>query len=444
MSRRAVSGLAALGMLLAGLLVALAALEAGDTDRAAAARRGGNRGDLFAELADPRRIGSFGRGAWSWFQDPRAVHVGGTDGPTFVGWIAWNGAITVGDYDPVRGLVRTHVLGHWIHDDHASPAILVEPDGRLTVFWSGHNGHTMDFRTSQRPEDISAWGPVQHLHARLAGDLGFTYPNPVLLPAENDKLYLFWRGASWSTDYVTRTVSGRWSKPDQLIAVPGERPYVKVASNGSDEIAFAFTNAHPRNTITSIYYAVYRHGSLWTAGGRWIARIGKGPIAPSQADLVYNGPRARVPSWVWDVALAHDGDPVIVYATFPSVSDAVYWYAVWNDRRWVSHFLTFGGASISPGTIETEYSGGIALDHADPSILYLSKEVGRSFEIQRWITSDGGYRWQHGTVIDTGSDAIRPVVPRGAAGPIRLLWMSGDYGRYIRYRTSIAFLTGTA
>jgi hypothetical protein len=143
------------------------------------------------------------------------------------------------------------------------------------------------------------------------------------------------------------------------------------------------------------------------------------------------------------VALARDGDPVIVYATFPSVSDDAYWYARWNDRRWVSHFLTFGGPSISPGTLETEYSGGIALDHSDPSTLYLSKKVGRRFEIQRWTTGDGGYRWRHATVIDTGGDAVRPVVPRGPTGPIRLVWMRGDYGQYIHYRTSIAFLTGT-
>jgi BNR repeat-containing family member len=435
---------------LALLVVAsLARLSGGRGGRAAAQRSApassraanGPRADLFAALVDPRHTGTFGHGAWCWFADPRVVHVGGPYGEAFVGWIAWDGAITVGAYDPVRGLVRTHVVGHWIHDDHASPALLVEPDNRLTVFWSGHNGHTMDYRTTLRPEDISAWGPVMHLHARLPGDLGFTYPNPVLLPAEHDKLYLFWRGASWGTDYATRTAAGRWSEPRQLIALPGQRPYVEVAGNGSDEIALAFTNAHPRDTVTSVYYAVYRHGSLWTAGGRRIAPMGSGAIAPSQADLVYNGPAAGVPSWVWDVAIDAQGHPVIVYATFPAMNNGAYWYARW-DGRWVSHFLTFAGPSISPGTIETEYSGGIALDHSDPSVLYLSRKVGRTFRIERWVTRDGGYRWRHTTVVDTGGDAVRPVVPRGG-GSVELAWMSGHYGRYIRYRTSIAFLTGT-
>jgi len=70
--------------------------------------------------------------------------------------------------------------------------------------------------------------------------------------------------------------------------VPGERPYLKVATNGSDEIGLAFTNAHPRDTLTSVYYAAYRHGSLWTAGGRRIADVGCGPIAATPS-----GPTAR-------------------------------------------------------------------------------------------------------------------------------------------------------
>lgn len=443
MTRRAVLGVA---VLVALVVSALLALGEGGRSHSAARQRDvalGARSDLFESLATPRWIGRFGRGAWSWFQDPRAVHVGGPNGPTYAGWIAWDGAITVGSYNSVSGVVHTHAVGRWIHDDHASPVILAEPDGRLTVFWAGHNGHTMNYRTTRRPDEISAWGPLHHLRARLPGDLGFTYPNPVLLPAEHDKLYLFWRGASWSTDYITRTPDGRWGSPHVLIAVPGQRPYVKVASNGRDEIALAFTNAHPRDTLTSIYYAAYRDGSLWTAAGRRIASAEDGPIAPGQADLVYDGPAAGVASWVWDVAFARDGDPVIVYATFPSTRDDAYWYARWDDRRWVSHFLTYGGPSISPGTLETNYSGGLALDHADPSIVYLSKKLGRWFDIQRWVTPDGGYRWRHATVVATDGDAVRPIVPRGADGPVRLAWMSGQYGRYIHYRTSIRFLTGT-
>lgn len=400
--------------------------------------------DLFARLEQlaSKRVGQLGRGAWCWFGDPRAVHVGGPYGQTFVGWIGWNGAITIASYDPVVGVTRMHAVGRWFHDDHASPSILLEPDQRLTVFWSFHNGATMNYRTTVRPLDIGAWGPIRHVRSRLPGNLGFTYPNPVLVPAEGDKLYLFWRGQDWGTDYATRTPSGRWSAAHELISQPGQRPYVKVAGDGSDQIAMAFDDAHPGDTSTSVYYVVYRRGSLWTAGGRWIARLGGAPIAPRRAQLVYDGRATGVPSWVWDVAFDRVHHPVIVYTTFRSLGNHAYWYARWNGRRWVSHFLTYAGPSISPGTIEDFYSGGLVLDHGDPSVVYLSRKTSGWFEIERWTTPDGGVTWSHATVARSRtSDDVRPVVARGAdGGPMSLLWLSGHYGSYVGYRTSIAFL----
>ena len=370
------------------------------------------------------------------------MYVAGQFEEIFVGWIDWSGNVTVGAYDPQSGVTSNHVIGHLFHDDHSDPSIFVEPDKRLTVFWSGHGGAQMDYRSTVRPEDISAWEPLQHVPRDVKGSLGVTYPNPVLLSAEDDKLYLFWRGADWSADYATRTLNGHWSRTHELIRVRGQRPYVKVASDGRHRIALAFTNGHPRRVLTSIYYAVYRAGSLWTAGGRWIAPIAGGPIAPRRADLVYNAHATHVPAWVWDVALDPRGRPVIVYVTFPSVQRQEYWYAAWTGMRWISHFLTTGGGTISPGTREYEYSGGIALDHSDPSILYLSRQVSGGFEIERWTTADGGVRWRHVVVVPAGgTENVRPLVPRGwDRGRMSLLWLRGHYGYFTRYRTSVDFL----
>jgi hypothetical protein len=399
---------------------------------------------LLCAASASARIITWGHGSWSWFGDPRAVYVRElSSGTTFVGWIDWSGHVTIGAYDPRFGLMRTHVVGEEFHDDHSTPSILVEPDQRLTVFWSGHNGRVLRYRTTDRPLDISAWGRTGHVNSAVRGPDGFTYPNPVLLPAEGDRLYLFWRGRDYSQDYATRTLAGRWSPSRRLISAPGQRPYVKVDSNGRDTIVFAYTNGHPRERITSVYFAEYRHGWLRHADGRLIARIGAGAIAPSRGDLVYDGPaNHRTSGWVWDVAIDRQGRPVIVYATFQKVSNHEYWYADWDGRRWVSHFLTFGGPTISPRTIEKQYSGGIALDHADPSIVYLSRKAGSGWEIQRWTTSNGGYSLRHRTVVAAdGLDNVRPVVPRGG-GPVRLVWLRGNYRSYTTYRTSIAFLTG--
>ena len=392
--------------------------------------------------ARPAAIASFGPGSWCWFGDPRAVRVVGRYDQTFVGWIDWEGNIEIADYAADFGYVATEAIGRLYHDDHGAPAIFVEPDKRLTVFWSGHNGATMYYRSTLRPEDIRAWGPVQSVRARIKGQQGFTYPNPVLLPAEHNRLYLFWRGADWSADYATRTLDGRWSAAHELIRNRGQRPYVKVAGNGSDTVALAFTDGHPRNVLTSVYYAQYRGAALYTAGGRLIARLSHGPIRPRQAQVVYDARRTGVSAWLWDVAYAADGSPVIVYATFPSDSNHAYWYAHWTGRRWVSHFMTFAGPTISPDTIEYEYSGGMTLDHADPSVVYISRKLRGWFEIERWSTGDGGRSWHHVTVVRTpGADDVRPVVPRGAEGePPSLLWLNGTYGSYTSYRTAVDYL----
>jgi hypothetical protein len=393
------------------------------------------------------RIASLGRGAWSWFQDPRAVHVVGRYNQTYVGFIDWTGHVTVASYDARFGVIRKTVVGSLAVDDHSAPAILVEPDRRLTVFWSGHNGAEMDYRTTIRPEDIRNWGPVGHVRSTIPGEtarvnLGFTYPNPVLLPAEGNLVYLFWRGANYSQDYVTRTVDMRWSPSRELISAPRQRPYVKVASNGRDEIAFAYTNGHPREVATSVYYVAYRHGWLLNAAGHRIARLGSGPIAPQRGSLVYDHRRTGVHSWVWDVALDRHGTPVIVYATFPPGGDHQYWYARWSGKRWISHFLTSAGPTISPGSIEVEYSGGITLDHSDPSVLYLSRKVRGAYRLEKWTTTDGGARWQHYVVVPgrRGVDNVRPIVPRGwTGGPMGLLWLRGHYGTYTDYRTTVSY-----
>jgi hypothetical protein len=441
-----------ISIVLALLGVILGWAQAGDARRAkphdARARgqvakpRGRHEAVVRQQIPAATHVATWTHGSWCWFGDPRAVHVVGRYDQTFVGWIDWQGRVTVGAYDASFGVIRSHAVGWLFHDDHGSPAIFVEPDKRLTVFYSGHNGSAMYYRTTLRPEDISAWGPVGTVPSHLAGNLGFTYPNPVLLPAESNKLYLFWRGSEWGVDYATRSVDGQWQPARHLIAAPGQRPYVKAASNGYDTIALAFTNGHPRERVTSVYYTAYRAGWLRGASGRLIAPIDGPSISPQRADVVYNGQASGVSSWVWDLALDPSGRPVILYATFPSPRNHVYWYARWNGQRWVSHFLTYAGPTISPTTIEQQYSGGMALDHSNPAIVYLSRKVGAHFEIEKWVTSDGGYRWSHTTVVrQPGNDVLRPVVARGSdGGAMSLLWLRGHYGDYTNYRTSIQFL----
>ena len=103
-------------------------------------------------------MGTWGHGSWSWFGDPRAVYVAGQYDEIFAGWLDWSGDVTIGAYDPQFGATSTHVIGHLFSDDHSAPSIFVEPDKRLTVFWSAHNGARMYYRSTLRPRTSAPGG----------------------------------------------------------------------------------------------------------------------------------------------------------------------------------------------------------------------------------------------------------------------------------------------
>jgi hypothetical protein len=322
-------------------------------------------------------------GAWSWFGDPRSVNHQGIHRRTYTGWVTPDGSIQVASYDHDSGRrVIVTLKARLQIDDHDNPSILVRPDGRLLVFWSTHAGPTMWYRRSLRPEDVTAWEPERTLPTNTPGPLGYTYPNPVQLSAEGNRIYLFWRGGNFNPSLSTSSNNGdTWSAARTVISNPGQRPYVKYASNGRDTIAMAFTEGHPRSLQTSIYYAAYRAGALHRADGSTIATMANLPIPLTAGDKVYDQ-ATNSRAWVHDVALDQAGHPVIVYATFPTNTDHRYRYARWDGTRWTDRELVRAGRSMSADPTGAYYSGGITLDHQDPSTVHLSRQVNGVFRIE--------------------------------------------------------------
>src|SRR3954465_2138951 len=145
-----------------------------------------------------------GSGAWCWFADPRAVTAGTT---TYPGWIDGAGdrraARAAARWIDGAGDVRVARIGDEVvttsrlHtglgvDDHDNPALLLRADGRLQVFYSGHGGPQMYFRTSA---DGVQWDAERRLSTNTPGARGYTYPNPVQLG--DGRIHLFWRGGDW-------------------------------------------------------------------------------------------------------------------------------------------------------------------------------------------------------------------------------------------------------
>lgn len=376
-------------------------------------------------------------GAWCWFADPRAIYYSGRHRALYAGWVNAEGFVQIASYHEDDGRLTTSTLRHLQRDDHANPALLVRPDGRIMVFYSAHNGATMYYRESRNPEDISAWREERTMASNVAGRRGYTYPNPLQLRDENNRIYLFWRGGTWLPTFSTSEDGLNWSPARVLIEVPGQRPYIKFAGNGIDSIHFAFTDGHPRNVANNIYYARYRKGALYRADGTKIAGLEELPLVPQQADKVYDASRAGK-AWIWDIALDQQERAVIVYATFPDDADHRYRYARWSGSGWTDHEITPAGRPID-GPREPHYSGGIVLNHADPSIVYLSREIDGIHEVEKWRTPDEGKTWISQPITTRSRQKnVRPVVPRGhRSGEVEVLWMQGEYPFYTEYQTAL-------
>ncbi|UCH64130.1 MAG: BNR-4 repeat-containing protein [Fidelibacterota bacterium] len=382
--------------------------------------------------------------AWCWFADPRAVVY---KGRTYVGWVNDAGDIQVGAYDGHAQEWNITTLHPALQvDDHANPALLVLPAGRLMAFYSPHSGAPMYYRITERPGDISSWTEARELGVNTEGRHGYTYPNPVLLSGEENRIYLFWRGANYKPSFSTSDDGGKtWSAALTLIEGRGARPYVKYVTDGDRRIHFAFTDGHPRKELAnSIYYAFYENGAFYQADDTLIRTMADLPFDPAEAHLVYDGLRPEGRAWIWDIALDHEGQPVIVYTALPLETDHRYRYARWTGGRWLDREVVAAGGWF-PQTLEgvkereTYYSGGIYLDHQDPSVVYLSRPVRGVFEIEKWTTTDGGAIWTS-EAVTAGSlkNNIRPVVPHGDRqnGP-DLIWMHGDYTHYTEFQTQL-------
>lgn len=363
------------------------------------------------------------------------------------------GQLQVGAYDHVTGQKEVvTVKENWGVNDHNTNSFLVLPDRRLMIFYARHNGRGLFSQTTVRPEDITAWSA----EVAIAHSDRITYSHPVYL-SEERRFYVFWRGERWKPTFSTSTDGVTWADPQILLQDSDRdgldiRPYLKVVSDSKSEIHFAFTDGHPRDEPqNSIYYLKYKNGNFLKANGAVVGTIQTLPIQHCQSDLVFDGKANQVRSWVWDIALDGQGHPVIAYTRLPKITDHRYSYAYWTGDTWLDHEITPGGKWFPQTPIlrallskekEPHYSGGIALNPANPAVVYLSRKIGKTFEIEKWVTTDFGKTWSSLAITKNSNyDNVRPLVPWGYDGAADcVLWMHGRYVHYTDYDTAIAML----
>lgn len=396
-------------------------------------------------------------GGWCWFSDPRAVYFEGKHKRTYTGWIDSYGDIHIAYYDHDNHEIKSKVLYDKLEtDDHDNPVILINKDGKLNVFFSKHaKNFPIQLYQSKYPEDIIEWQPPvalaindTEMYKGLSNT--YTYQNPVYL-SEEDRYYIFWRGADFKPNYAVSDDGVHFGK-GKIFVLPervyrDRRPYMKVSSDGKSRIDFAFTDGHPRDEKNnSIYYMYYSKGAFYRAGGQRIKSIGE-PVRPEEADVVYDAGKSGNPkAWIWDVAQDKNGKPSLVYAKFPDSANHIYCYARWDGKKWTNQELVNAGAYFEKDTTrntekEPNYSGGLAMDHEDPSVLYLSVKRDSVFEIEKWTALKGGKKWEIEPITKGSSkDNIRPFPVRNATqgNPLQVLWLTNTrYSHYTNFQSAI-------
>jgi hypothetical protein len=388
-------------------------------------------------------------GAWSWFQDPRAVFIRGEKAQTITNYITRSGTLMVASVNHGDGSHQYYeTKPDWGVDDHNVGSFLVLPDKRIMHFYAKHNGDGLFAKISTTPESIINWND----EVIITSQSRITYTHPVYLEDEG-LIYVFWRGANWKPMFSTSQDGMSWSEPRTLLldkSNPGNevRPYLKVASDGKSAIFFAFTNGHPRKeAANSIFFAKYQSGGLFRADGTEIGTIQDLPLQLTRASAVYDADKSGNRAWIWDIAIDSDDRPAIVYAVFPSERDHRYYYSRWDGAEWHTHEIVQAGRwfpDTPSGQDEREphYSGGITLHPDNPSVVFLSRQVRGVFEIERWETADLGANWVREAVTSRSSrNNIRPVVPQGLDRDSRhVLWLTGRYSHYTRFETGISYM----
>jgi len=403
--------------------------EARTADRSEGRLPDGLPGEAYTELAAD--------GVWSWFTDPRAVSHAGALKATYFAWLDSLGNVIAGRYDHDGGSLQSSVVREKLQrDDRASPSLLVRDDGRVTVFYSGRRGRWLVYRMSKGAEDVTAWGKEHAASGHTSDYWGYSYPSPAVLASEGRRRYVFWTGEGHRPMFCASETGLSWSGALELVEGGGERPHIKIASDGARAIHIALTSGQPGvDDVCDVYYMRYEDGAFRRADGSLIAEADSLPVPLERMDRVYDSAAQGAPAWVWDVACDASGDPVIAFAVFPARDDHRYRYAVWSGGEWRGAEITDGGGSFPARkggrlSFSPYYSGGVAIDSVDPSVVYVSRPVGGVFEIERWATTDAGVTWTAESVTSGSSgDNVRPVVPRNrVAGGPELAWVHVDAG----------------
>lgn len=343
---------------------------------------------------------------------PSACYDAASD-QTFYVWIAEGSPqlCRIAAYDHTAGVWSEAVTidrGVTVDDTHTNPAVCVDHEGYIYVFWGARGGAGCLWLISANPGDISAWNKQTTI--ATVGGLSYTYPKPVMFGTD---LYLFMRsGATDDAKFIVRKASpsggvASFGAEVNLIDWLADNIGIYVAevrSTGTEIEFMACQNVSP-GVRRHIYYFAWNPttGALRNIDSTVTVASGSLPINNATAIASFREVDSgtnitEIPSWCRDA----DGDLHVVYFD-GSANPYPLKHMIWDGTAW-----------STPATVVSLNGRGV------PRIRYLSLAPAGA-NVEFWYpTGDTG-----GWSVIGGDDMARKVWTAGVWGSEEII-VTGD------------------
>jgi len=278
-------------------------------------------------------------------------------------------------------------------DSHGNPAMIIDNDGYIHVFYGAHNG-PLKYAKSKYSDNITYWNDMTDI-TNMA-----TYPQAILM--SNGDIYLFYRaGNGHYTDWSYRVSTDNgdsWSGETVVLeataASIGYYPYIYEGTNDSIHITTCYKGTGSAwNRYNTYYVMLNSSGNLLNISGDDVGL----PINKINLDalaLIYDSGANHSAVHAMDVD--DDNNPYQVFTTGTGTT-YIYKFANWSAGALTLYDITttdhlFDQANIittnsSHHTVFLTSGGTTASGSGDDD------NTDRGGNIEEWETIDGGATW---------------------------------------------------
>lgn len=411
-------------------------------------------------MANRARAGRSADGTGSNTKLPRVANLGGHP---IISTVTTQHAIRLTDMStasPFAGPAYSIYSYTGAGDNHSAAAILRMADGKLLAAWCEHDTANLYTRVASAADSIISWNAfnAQTTHGLATAD----YPS---LAEMDGHIYVFLRG--WKTS-LGETIANEnpWfsklptplgatddfpSATKMITGITNKRPYRMMRPFTANKLGFILSTDNPASSgDCSIYYVAFT-----ASGGVEGLELADGTSVTMGESLtnipkVYDSTIDSKKAWIRDI-IPYGGHPALLYVIYDSLTgqglQSIH-YARYTGSTWVKTKICDVGPSYLTGT--PIGNAGAVFDPENPDVVIISRSIdsGLTYQLWRYVTSDGGVTWSGSQITSEtrGQGALDPVFLEGVSEP-RLTYDYGtmtDYNAFDMTTVCINSVTGAA